>query len=129
MIPALKNVNNTDFDPSAFSTVIADNQFSTLGIVLMAALARLSKITGISREMKIQTVVPKIKKPSPVIVKEDLGERIRRVDDVPMTRPKASQSAEEVPSKEKPEKERASKSTKKTKKKKNAIDDLFSGLF
>jgi ribonuclease MRP protein subunit RMP1 len=82
--------------------------------------------------MKVQTAAGKIKKASPVVVKEDLGERIRRVDDTPMTRPvKASQSADEkAVSKEKPEKDRsASKSARKTKKKKNAIDDLFSGLF
>lgn len=125
-------MNHTDLRLRTFSTVIADNQFSTLGIVLMAALARLSKVTGISREMKVQTAAGKAKKASPVDVKEDLGERIRRVDDAPMTRPvKASQSADEkVFSKEKPEKDRSSsKSGKKTKKKKNAIDDLFSGLF
>ncbi|KAJ5441351.1 hypothetical protein N7491_003757 [Penicillium cf. griseofulvum] len=70
----------------AFSTVVADNQFSTLGIVLLAALARLSKITGISHQLKIQPVGSK-SKTTPVVAKEDLGERIRRIDDAPLTRP------------------------------------------
>jgi ribonuclease MRP protein subunit RMP1 len=96
----------------------------------MAALARLAKITGISREMKVQIAAGKIKAASPVVVKEDLGERIRRVDDAPMTRPVKTSQSEKPVSKEKPEKDRStSKSTKKMKKKKNAIDDLFSGLF
>lgn len=120
---------------SAFSTVIADNQFSTLGIVLLAALARLSKITGISHQLKMQPVSePKI---IPV-AKEDLGERIRRIDTVPLAPVKISQSDSKASkvsmvskaAKEKPtEKPKdVSKPTKK-KKKKNAIDDLFSGLF
>ncbi|KAJ5882189.1 uncharacterized protein N7529_000861 [Penicillium soppii] len=117
----------------AFSTVVADNQFSTLGIVLMAALARLSKVTGISREMKMQVAPGKTtKKASPVTMTEDLGERVCREDDALMTRPvHASRPVDKKSaSKEKPEKDRSSsKSVKKTKKKKNAIDDLFSGLF
>jgi ribonuclease MRP protein subunit RMP1 len=127
---------------SAFSTVVADNQFSTLGIVLLAALARLSKITGISHQLKIQPVASK-SKPTPVVAKEDLGERIRRIDDAPLTRAvKVLQSDSKVASKVskvskvskekkttgKPTGDGVLKTTKK-KKKKNAIDDLFSGLF
>ncbi|CAI7623429.1 unnamed protein product [Penicillium palitans] len=119
----------------AFSTVVADNQFSTLGIVLLAALARLSKITGISHQLKMQ---PVSKSKIIPVAKEDLGERIRRIDTVPLAPVKISQSDSKASrvsmvskaTKEKPtEKPKdVSKPTKK-KKKKNAIDDLFSGLF
>ncbi|CAG8901921.1 unnamed protein product [Penicillium egyptiacum] len=121
----------------AFSTVLADNQFSTLGIVLLAVLARLSKITGISHQLKTEPVTSKSKM-SPVVAKEDLGERIGRVDNAPLTPVKISQSdsnvskvskiSKEKPT-EKPTEDGVSKSTSKKKKKKNAIDDLFSGLF
>lgn len=118
---------------SAFSTVVADNQFSTLGIVLLAALARLNKITGIS-QLKMQPVTSKSK--IIPVAKEDIGERILRIDNAPLTPVKVSQSDSKISkaSKAKPTEkfteDGVSKSTsKKKKKKKNAIDDLFSGLF
>lgn len=119
---------------SAFSTVVADNQFSTLGIVLLAALARLSKITGIS-ELK-QPVTSKSKF-TPIVAKEDLGERIRRIDNAPLPPVKISSDskvskfskASKVSEPTEKLTEDVSKSTSKKKKKKNAIDDLFSGLF
>ncbi|KAJ5932715.1 hypothetical protein N7516_007204 [Penicillium verrucosum] len=111
----------------AFSTVVADNQFSTLGIVLLAALARLSKITGISHQLKMQPV--RKSKIIPV-AKEDLGERIHRIDTVPLVPVKISLSDSTASAKEKPtEKLQEVSKTKKKKKNKNAIDDLFSGLF
>ncbi|KAK4869712.1 hypothetical protein LT330_006094 [Penicillium expansum] len=118
----------------AFSTVVADNQFSTLGIVLLAALARLNKITGIS-QLKMQPVTSKSK--IIPVAKEDIGERILRIDNAPLTPVKVSQSDSKISkaSKAKPTEkfteDGVSKSTlkKKKKKKKNAIDDLFSGLF
>ena len=121
---------------SAFSTVVADNQFSTLGIVLLAVLARLSKITGISHQ-KMEPVKSKSKM---IVVEEDLGERIHRIGNAPFAPLKIAHSDSKAPkvSKEK----RTEKSTddgvsnstlkkkkKEKKKKKNAIDDLFSGLF
>ncbi|KAJ5504678.1 hypothetical protein N7463_007552 [Penicillium fimorum] len=133
----------------AFSTVVADNQFSTLGIVLLATLARLSKITGISHQLKVQPVATKSNH-TPVVAKEDLGERIRRIDDAPLTRPvkvlqsesmvsskvlkvpkvsKVSNVSKEKKTTEKLTEDGVSKPTLKKKKKKNAIDDLFSGLF
>lgn len=119
---------------SAFSTVVADNQFSTLGIVLLAALARLSKITGISHQLKMQTVSKSKIIP---VAKEDLGERIRRIDTVPLAPVRISQSVSKASKvsmvsevEEKPtEKPKDVSKTTKKKKKKNAIDDLFSGLF
>ncbi|KAJ5139102.1 uncharacterized protein N7515_003950 [Penicillium bovifimosum] len=103
----------------AFSTVVADNQFSTLGVVLLSALARLSRLTGISHQMKMKS---NSKKVTPVTAKVDIGERVRRVD-VPV--------GVKVPEKAEKSEKDASKATKKKKKKKkkNAIDDLFSGLF
>lgn len=125
---------------SAFSTVVADNQFSALGVVLLAVLARLSKITGISH----QKMEPATTKSRMTVAKEDLGERIRRIDNAPLAPVKISHADSKVSrvSKEKPTEKSAeytestedgvSKTTskkKKKKKKKNAIDDLFSGLF
>lgn len=112
--------NRANLLSRAFATVVADNQFSTLGIVLLAALARLSKVTGISHQMKQPASLPK--KATPGVAKEDLGERIRRVD-VPrpanvLSDPKASEGPKDGALK-----------TSTRKKKKNAIDDLFSGLF
>ncbi|OQE43697.1 hypothetical protein PENCOP_c003G07288 [Penicillium coprophilum] len=126
----------------AFSTVVADNQFSTLGIVLLAALARLSKITGVSHQLKVQPVASKAKI-APVVPKEDLGERIRRIDDAPLSRPvkilqsdakisevsKPSKVSKEKKPTKSPTEDSILKTTSKKKKKKNAIDDLFSGLF
>ncbi|KAF3020055.1 hypothetical protein E8E15_008475 [Penicillium rubens] len=123
----------------AFSTVVADNQFSALGVVLLAVLARLSKITGISH----QKMEPATTKSRMTVAKEDLGERIRRIDNAPLAPVKISHADSKVSrvSKEKPTEKSAeytestedgvSKTTskKKKKKKKNAIDDLFSGLF
>lgn len=132
--PTWKNQANCIL--SAFSTVVTDNQFSTLGIVLLAALARLSKVTGISHQLKMQPVtrskIAPVKKD-----REDLGERIRRIDNTPVTPVKISQSDFKVPKAskvsekptERPTDDAVSKSTSKKKKKKNAIDDLFSGLF
>ncbi|KAJ5779032.1 hypothetical protein N7457_006752 [Penicillium paradoxum] len=121
MMPEISSLANPM--SRAFSTVVADNQFSTLGIVLLAALARLSKITGTSHQMKMQPA-RKSKTATPVVTKEDIGECVRRADaprPVKVSNPNASVS-------EKPERDGAGKSVKR-KKKKNAIDDLFSGLF
>ncbi|KAJ5362282.1 hypothetical protein N7541_003126 [Penicillium brevicompactum] len=115
----------------AFSTVVADNQFSTLGVVLLAALARLSKITGISQEMKKRSTTSKARNPASAVIQEDLGERIRRVEDVslPSVPPSALPPPNKAGPEEKSTKDRSAlKSAKKTKKKKNAIDDLFSSL-
>ncbi|KAJ5545351.1 hypothetical protein N7535_006259 [Penicillium sp. DV-2018c] len=110
----------------AFSTVVADNQFSTLGVVLLSALARLSKLTGISHQMRIKASNPK--KAIPVTAKVDLGERVRRADDVLPVKMLGEVKVPKEKAKEKPEKDSASKAPSKKKKKKNAIDDLFSGL-
>ncbi|KAK5787498.1 hypothetical protein VI817_009995 [Penicillium citrinum] len=117
----------------AFSTVVADNQFSTLGIVLLATLARLVKATGI-KFSKLARVEVKLPKNIPVRSEVDRGERIVRVDDVDVgvgvdavSVSRQKQSSETV-SQEKSSKEKR-KRVKTAKKKKNAIDDIFGGLF
>ncbi|KAJ5231316.1 uncharacterized protein N7469_005904 [Penicillium citrinum] len=117
----------------AFSTVVADNQFSTLGIVLLATLARLVKATGI-KFSKLARVEVKLPKNIPVRSEVDRGERIVRVDDVDVgvgvdavSVSRQKQSSETV-SQEKSSKEKT-KRVKTAKKKKNAIDDIFGGLF
>ncbi|OKO98568.1 hypothetical protein PENSUB_9244 [Penicillium subrubescens] len=113
----------------AFSTVIAENQFSTLGIVLLATLSRFAKATGIKFEEETRQR-PQMKKTLSAPPTEDRGERVSRADIgvVPLSDqgPQVSQKASE---KSTSVKAPAIKKTKKTKKKKNAIDDLFSGLF
>lgn len=98
--------------------------------MLLAALARLSKVTGISHQLKMQPVTSKSK--IIPVVKEDLGESIHRIGNALLTPAKASQSYSKVSKEkpmEKPTEDGVSKSSSKRKKKKNAIDDLFSGLF
>ncbi|KAJ5099136.1 hypothetical protein N7532_006137 [Penicillium argentinense] len=119
----------------AFSTVVADNQFATLGVVLLAALARLAKATGIKYERPARTELkaPKAPRMKPT---EDRGERICRDDAdadavanaLPGTGRRHQPQSAKVgkPLKEKTKRVKAAKSS--AKKKKNAIDDLFSGL-
>ncbi|KAJ5279898.1 hypothetical protein N7478_005270 [Penicillium angulare] len=113
----------------AFSTVVADNQFSTLGVTLLAALARLAKATGADRKLDAKPrLKAKAKTGSVPVSTEDRGERISRDD--PNTLPVLTQS-HQLSSKERSstKKIHSAKSTKKTsKQKKNVIDDLFSGL-
>ncbi|KAJ5107553.1 hypothetical protein N7456_004228 [Penicillium angulare] len=120
----------------AFSTVVADNQFSTLGVTLLAALARLSKATGADRKLEAK---PRLKAkakekekantgpiPAPLPT-EDRGERVSRDD--PNAPPVLTQSQESSSKERATKKLHSAKSTKKTsKQKKNVIDDLFSGL-
>jgi ribonuclease MRP protein subunit RMP1 len=109
--------------------VIAENQFSTLGIVLLATLSRFAKATGIKFEEETRQR-PQMKKTLSAPPTEDRGERVSRADIgvVPLSDqgPQVSQKASE---KSTSVKAPAIKKTKRTKKKKNAIDDLFSGLF
>lgn len=74
----------TDFSPSAFSTVVADGQFSTLGIVLLAVLSRFARLIGIQVEASDYsfeggdaTALPKVATAN----SEDLGEVVRRTSD------------------------------------------------
>lgn len=62
------------------------------------------------------------------VAKEDLGERIRRIDTVQLAPVKISKSDSKASKVSMEKLKDVSKPTKK-KKKKNAIDDLFSGLF
>lgn len=122
--------------------MVADGQFSTIGTVLLAALARLVKATGTDRDMKILSQaekktnnkppsLPSIKPPK----KEDVGELIHRTEDItqPADYPESRASAELVTRTQDTTKE--SRSTvdveakvPKKKKRKNAIDDLFAGI-
>jgi ribonuclease MRP protein subunit RMP1 len=109
--------------------VVAENQFSTLGIVLLATLSRFAKATGIKLEEETRQR-PQMKKTQSALPTEDRGERVSRADigavPSPKQGPQVSQKASE---KSTSDKASAIKPKKKTKKKKNAIDDLFSGLF
>ena len=107
--------------------MVADNQFAALGIVLLAALARLTKATGIGRELAIR-VQPTIKKVTPVIsAREDRGERITRDGSDALSGPTKAPVSKAV-AKSTDAKSNAKHTRKSSKRKKNAIDDLFSGL-
>lgn len=109
--------------------MIAENQFSTLGIVLLATLSRFAKATGIKIEEETPQR-PQMKKTQSAPPTEDRGERVSRADiGVMSSSEQAPQVSQKVPEKSTSDKASAIKRTKKTKKKKNAIDDLFSGLF
>ncbi|KAJ5204057.1 uncharacterized protein N7498_004936 [Penicillium cinerascens] len=111
----------------AFSTVVADTQFATLGIVLLAALARLAKATGVDSKMAAQAQ-PKIKKITPVVsTADDRGERVSRNECDALSGP-AKAPVSKTTAKPTDDKSSAKRTTKSSKRKKNAIDDLFSGL-
>ncbi|RFU25992.1 hypothetical protein B7463_g10355, partial [Scytalidium lignicola] len=62
----------------AFSNVVADNQYSTLGLLLIGCLARIQKaIRPLRRVEEVKTVVDDIPLPSKTD-EIDLGERVRR---------------------------------------------------
>ncbi|KAJ5570356.1 uncharacterized protein N7459_009786 [Penicillium hispanicum] len=110
----------------AFSSVVAENQFAALGIVLLSTLARLVKATGINQELKTR---PQSRaKTLMVAVVEDRGERVDRADvDAP---PRLSKAPEPISGTPEKSSTRAStkRSRKSNKRKQNAIDDLFSGF-
>lgn len=97
---------------------------------MLATLARLAKAIGFHHELKTQAR-QEAQRSSNRALKEDRGERIQRVSNDLDTRPRASQTEETLPAAGKPPVKRSSKVTsekKSSKRKKNAIDDLFSGL-
>ena len=113
----------------AFSTIVAENQFATLGIVLLSTLARLAKATGLNleRDSKPQS---KNKQSSTASSCVDRGERVSRdeANTPPLMPSKARQSVSEAPSKSTDDKASAKRSKKSNTRKKNAIDDIFSSL-
>lgn len=111
----------------AFSTVVADNQFATLGIVLLAALARLTRASGV--EMGLDAKAHSVTKQASGLtsIEEDRGERIPRKQAASLGEPNdAALSKSAARFVEKDYKDRRKK--KPSKRKKDAIDDLFSGL-
>ncbi|PWY64293.1 hypothetical protein BO70DRAFT_303002 [Aspergillus heteromorphus CBS 117.55] len=126
----------------AFSMVVADGQFSTLGIVLLATLARLAKAVGFDKELRIPL------QESMASIDTAFGAEIRENEDVGEVLPRPQDPlAAMTPSTEKHSidlghpirQERASKKSggvaglymakhKKKKRRKDAIDDLFDSL-
>ncbi|KAL4877641.1 hypothetical protein BJY04DRAFT_197421 [Aspergillus karnatakaensis] len=119
----------------AFSVVAADVQFSPLGTVLIATLARLSKSAGINKELKSRPLIGTCpRKPLPCIGTvsskgnmEDLGEALSR-DDEAISSTEIPQTAVVTTHKLGLTKDLERAKTKKKKRRKNAIDDLFDGL-
>lgn len=71
------------FSPRAFSTVVADGQFSTLGIVLLAVLSRLAKLIGVRTKDSHYSFKGDVVTLSDIATanSEDLGEVVRRKSD------------------------------------------------
>lgn len=108
--------------------MVADNQFAALGVVLLAALARLARATGIDYESHVPPQ-PRAEKPTILASsEEDRGERVCRNEAGALLEPpKIPTSAPvEKSARDKSYNKRAKKAGKR---KKNAIDDLFNGLF
>lgn len=107
--------------------MVADTQFATLGIVLLATLARLAKATGIDHKMATQAQ-PKMKKVTPVVsTADDRGERISRNECDALSGPTKA-PVSKTTAKSTDDKSSVKRTKKSSKRKKNAIDDLFSGL-
>ncbi|KAE8377920.1 hypothetical protein BDV26DRAFT_292776 [Aspergillus bertholletiae] len=126
----------------AFSTVVADGQFSTLGTVLLGTLASLAKSIKIDKEIQFtaQTEPPSAASSFVnVDASEDVGEVLSRNNDssgIEGSLEKPFSKAEKC-RKFKPKKSNKStditvtqskNNNKKKKKKKDAIDDLFDSL-
>ncbi|KAB8267182.1 hypothetical protein BDV30DRAFT_48897 [Aspergillus minisclerotigenes] len=124
----------------AFSTVVADGQFSTLGTVLLGTLACLAKSTGIDKEMKFAAQTETFRVASTrarVDGPEDIGEILSRNNDLPGLGEFLEKSSSEVEECPKFSPKNSNKITdfavkqsksKKRKKKKDAIDDLFDSI-
>lgn len=126
----------------AFSTVVADGQFSTLGMVLLATLAHLLKAAGIERKLSRASRVRKLGGVLPHEMKlsknEDVGEVLKRDPD--LLQGSSSAQMQYSPTEDTSsrgfslEGQRTAtnaddrKSKKKSRKRKDAIDDLFDGL-
>lgn len=134
---------NADINTSSFSTVVADQQFASLGLMLMSTLARLNKII-IPLQREVVVMAPKlVEEIDPAF--EEIGELVMRSSrgkvslqmDLESDRPLKMEKAK---SEKKPKKavrtssmlsltdDTPSKPSKKKRKKGNAINDLFSSI-
>ncbi|GFF60451.1 hypothetical protein IFM51744_10331 [Aspergillus udagawae] len=122
----------------AFSTVIADGQFSTIGTVLVAALARLTKATGIDKEMNSLHRKKMLFRQSTCLKnlqQEDVGEVVSRLNEsfIPVLGSQVDKQngLEESNGHQREARDTATIAVKPSgqrKRKKNAIDDLFNGV-
>ncbi|KAE8348170.1 hypothetical protein BDV28DRAFT_106726 [Aspergillus coremiiformis] len=120
----------------AFSTVVADGQFSTLGTVLLGTLARLIKAIEIVKD-KFAAQPKSLKAASShvgIVGSEDIGEVLSRNNDLSglnnflgEPRSKAEEENQNLTPKSEKTMDMATKN-KKRKKKKDAIDNLFDTL-
>lgn len=115
----------------AFSTIVADTQFSALGTVLVCALSRLTKATGIDRDMKTQSSQKRLVRassPNAISGREDVGEVIHRTENTVFTHRTYHKSEPVDRSASTSTESTRLETTKKKRRRKNAIDDLFDGL-
>ncbi|PLN79212.1 hypothetical protein BDW42DRAFT_129495 [Aspergillus taichungensis] len=124
-----------------FSTVVADGQFSTLGIVLIATLARLTKAMAIDKRLGSQPQKSRVltiphQNYTP---KEDIGEVLSRTQDhsnaavnteTPTAHPTVLglRKNNGLERKRRPGSTDVKKPKKMKKAKKDAIDELFAGI-
>ncbi|CCD56042.1 hypothetical protein BofuT4_P151740.1 [Botrytis cinerea T4] len=82
----------------AFSQLVANNQYATLGLMLMGCLARLYKVLGALRVLTAEEIAEQagVVKETPQLneaeIVEDMGEKIMR--DVPVSEVEDSQTVE-----------------------------------
>ncbi|KAH8689709.1 hypothetical protein BGW36DRAFT_433709 [Talaromyces proteolyticus] len=115
----------------AFSTVVADGQFSTLGSVLMAALGQIWNVTSLGGKSRHYTVKNNLKTTANEAYADDIGVRITRLTEKPdmLQQPKSSKKEalflsghqSTVRCKKAKNKEKKSKAA-------NAIDDIFNAI-
>ncbi|CRG88744.1 hypothetical protein PISL3812_05778 [Talaromyces islandicus] len=114
----------------AFSTVVADGQFSTLGSVLLAALAQARDATSLGIDQTESSSDVRVSKTNEGYT-DDLGVRISRSTETPFAlhQKKTSESLQEAEPvlRQETSKSKLKKSKSKAKKTKsaNAIDDIF----
>ncbi|KAJ9242786.1 hypothetical protein DTO166G5_541 [Paecilomyces variotii] len=132
----------------AFSAVVADTQFSALGTVLLAIVARVAGVVGIQEENLQESPVAydEVDKPSygtALGQPQDIGEPVHRATNAPaltrqqaddeltaarVRRPKSKSASDDQTSAPNPSKSKRHEPSTRKKRKKNAIDDLFSNL-
>lgn len=132
----------------AFSQLVADGRFAVLGLVLLAILAHMCQIVGVTVELEalgqaeVEKVLEKFGKEDwgldrslhaqEEVVGEDQGEVVERHDGPDLSASVSVESAAHEAKSVKPRKRAQHDAETGTKKKKrktgNAIDDLFSGL-
>ncbi|KAH0565790.1 hypothetical protein GP486_000809 [Trichoglossum hirsutum] len=116
---------DAETENSAFSNIIADTQFSAMGLVLMAILARINRVIHADAEPRTQDVALELPTDEDLgeavvrEVREDDGQRVDAVSDGASFEPVGVATDNRGASTPRSKRRRG---------KSNAIDDLFSAI-